>query len=91
MIVHKWVLDRSSLMEVLVMSRRRHGSKPTIALWMLVAVADVAILVATGGMVALVLIMASLAVVAGGVFAGRQLIAQQRTQKGREAVARRRA
>lgn len=56
------------------MSCRRHGSKPTIALWMLVAIADVAILVATGGLVALVLIVASLAVVAGGLVAARQLL-----------------
>lgn len=73
------------------MSCRRHGSKPTIALWMLVAVADVALLVATGGMVALVLILATLAVVAGGVVAGRQLMAQSRARKSAEVVARRRA
>ena len=31
------------------MNRRRHGTKPTLALWMLVAAADVALLVATVG------------------------------------------
>lgn len=36
------------------MSYRRHGSKPTIALWMLVAVADVALVVASAGIVALI-------------------------------------
>ncbi|MEU4237880.1 hypothetical protein [Actinoplanes sp. NPDC026619] len=79
------------------MSRRRHGKKPTIALWMLVAVADVALLVATGGLVALVLIAASLAIIAGGFVAGRQLLAQQKSnplavaQKERADSARRRA
>ncbi|GIF24466.1 hypothetical protein Ate02nite_71960 [Paractinoplanes tereljensis] len=59
------------------MNRRPHGRKPTIALWMLVAVADVAILVATGGLVALVLILASLAVIAGGFLAARQMLASK--------------
>jgi hypothetical protein len=59
------------------MNCRPHGRKPTIALWMLVAIADVAILVATGGLVALVLIVASLAVLAGGFVAVRQLLAQK--------------
>jgi uncharacterized protein YneF (UPF0154 family) len=73
------------------MNRRRHGSKPTIALWMLVAVADVAILAATGGLVALVLIVATLAVIAGGVFAARQLGAQKLQQEPRLLVAQQKA
>jgi uncharacterized protein YneF (UPF0154 family) len=73
------------------MNRRRHGSKPTIALWMLVAVADVAILAATGGLVALVLIAATLAVIAGGVFAARQLGAQKLQQEPRLLVAQQKA
>jgi hypothetical protein len=93
----KWVLDRIPQMEVLVMSCRRHGSKPKIALWMLVAVADVALLVAAGGLVAMLLVAASLLIVVGGFVAGRQLLAQPESSpltvvpKKGEAVARRRA
>ncbi|GAA0417128.1 hypothetical protein Aca07nite_08000 [Actinoplanes capillaceus] len=55
------------------MNCRRHGSKPTIALWMLVAVADVAILASTG-LLAILLVLTALAVVVGvGVVAARSL------------------
>jgi hypothetical protein len=69
---------------------------PSIALWMLVAVADVAILVAAGGLLVTLLVVAALVVVAGGVVAARLLA--QRTpapvpvrQRPVEAQARRRA
>jgi hypothetical protein len=77
------------------MSCRPHGRKPTIALWMLVAVADLAILVATTGLATILLVLTGLAVLAAGVVAARLLLAQQRTpapvrQRSAEAVARRR-
>lgn len=43
------------------MNCRRHGSKPTIALWMLVAAADIGLLVAATGVVTMLLIAAALA------------------------------
>ncbi|MFD0519939.1 hypothetical protein [Paractinoplanes durhamensis] len=52
---------------------------------MLVAVADAAILIATGGLVALVLIVATLAIVAGVVFAARQLATQQKLTRSKVA------
>ena len=73
------------------MNCRRHGSKPTMALWMLVAIADVALLVAAGGLAALVLIVASLAVLAGGVVAARQLIAPRKVTNAVTSRDRRRA
>jgi hypothetical protein len=71
------------------MNCRRHGSKPTLALWMLVAVADVAILAAAAGPLALALSVVGLMAVAAVFLAVRM-------QPGRaapkpEAVARRRA
>ena len=71
------------------MNCRRHGSKPTIALWMLVAVADLAILVAATGFVTVFLALAALAVVAGGVVAVRSLRRPQ--PEPVKVVARRRA
>ncbi|MGK5679229.1 hypothetical protein [Actinoplanes sp. URMC 104] len=71
------------------MSCRRHGRKPTLALWMLVAVADLAILAAATGVLAMVAIVALLAVFAGGVYAARQLT--KRAEAPAEAVVRRRA
>lgn len=54
------------------MNRRRQGRKPTVALWMLVALADVAIIVASAGLLTLLLVVAALAViVAGGIYAVR--------------------
>lgn len=71
------------------MNCRRHGSKPTIALWMLVAVADVAILIAAVGLVTVLLVAAGLVTVAG-VGAGL-LLANRRDATRAEAVVRRRA
>ena len=68
---------------------RRHGSRPTIALWMLVAIADFALVVATAG--ALVVTMAVLsALLLAGVVAGARLV-QRRTVPQQESVFRRRA
>jgi hypothetical protein len=56
------------------MNCRRHGRKPTIALWMLVAVADVAIIMASTGLLAALLLLTALAVIiGGGVYAARAL------------------
>lgn len=71
------------------MNCRRHGSKPTIALWMVIAVADLAILVAATGALTMVLILAGLVALAGGVVATRSLL--RRSADATEAVVRRRA
>ncbi len=55
------------------MNCRRHGSKPTIALWMLIAAADVALLAATAGPVLVLLIVVSVLTVGGAFIAGRML------------------
>ena len=49
------------------MNCRRHGSKPTLALWMLVAVADVFLLVAAAGPLIVLLVVAGLLTVGGAV------------------------
>jgi hypothetical protein len=77
------------------MNCRRHGGKPTIALWMLVAVADLAILVATTSLATILLVLAGLVVLAAGVAAARLFLTSQRTpapvrRRPAEAVARRR-
>jgi len=71
------------------MNCRRHGRKPTLALWMLVAAADVAILVAAAGLFTVLLVLAGLATVAGAV-AGTVMLARRDTTRT-EAVVRRRA
>jgi hypothetical protein len=72
------------------MNCRRHGGKPTIALWMLVAVADVAIIMASTGLLAALLLLTALAVIIiGGVYAARAL-GNSRPQPAK-AVVRRRA
>ncbi|HEX5205898.1 MAG TPA: hypothetical protein VFW27_38715 [Actinoplanes sp.] len=71
------------------MNCRRHGSKPTIALWMLVAVADLAILVAATGVVTMLLIVAGLLALGGGVVASRSLF--RPPAQPAKVVARRRA
>ena len=71
------------------MNCRRYGSKPTIALWMLVAVADVALLVAAAGVLTVLLVVAGLTVVAGGALAVRNL--SRRDPEAAKAVVRRRA
>jgi|tagenome__1003787_1003787.scaffolds.fasta_scaffold20791184_3 hypothetical protein len=49
------------------MSCRSHATKPAIALWVLVALADLALLVATVGVLTVVLAVAGAAVVAAAV------------------------
>ncbi|MEV0902201.1 hypothetical protein [Actinoplanes sp. NPDC049802] len=72
------------------MNCRRHGSKPTIALWMLVAVADVAIIVASTGLLAVLLVVTALALITGvGVVAARSLARPE--PEPAKVVARRRA
>ena len=73
------------------MNCRRHGGKPALGLWMLVAVADLAILTAATGVLVMVSIIALLAVVAGGVVAARSLGATRRPDTAADAVVRRRA
>ena len=71
------------------MNCRRHGRKPTLALWMLVAVADVAILIAAAGLLTVLLVLAGLVTV-GGAVAGTVMLARRGTTRT-EAVVRRRA
>lgn len=72
------------------MNCRRRGSKPTIALWMLVAAADVAIIVASTGLLALLLVLTALTLLTVvGVSAARSL-ARPEPQPAK-VVARRRA
>ncbi len=55
------------------MNCRRHGSKPTIALWMLIAAADVALLAATAGPLLVLLLTLAALTVAGAFVAVRML------------------
>ncbi|MEU4618811.1 hypothetical protein AB0G04_02370 [Actinoplanes sp. NPDC023801] len=72
------------------MNCRRHGSKPTIGLWMLVAAADVAIIMASTGLLTALLVLTALAVIiTGGVYAARSL--GSREPQPAKAVVRRRA
>ena len=71
------------------MNCRRHGSKPTIALWMLIALADLGILVTAIGAVTALLILAGLLAVAGGVVAAQAFFL--RSADAGKAVARPRA
>jgi len=60
------------------MNCRRHGSKPTIALWMLVALADVMIIVASTGLLAIMLVLTALTLLTVvGVRAARSLTAPE--------------
>ena len=62
---------------------------PTLALWMVVAVVDVALLAAAAGPAVTVLVVAGLVIVAGG-FAGMRLI-NRRAPETAKAAARKRA
>ena len=68
---------------------RRHGSKPTLALWMLVALADVALLVAAAGVLAVLVAVFGAVILAGGFVALRFL--QRRPADQPESALRRRA
>ncbi|WFE26749.1 hypothetical protein O7623_26265 [Solwaraspora sp. WMMD791] len=56
------------------MSNRRRIVKPSLALWMLVALADVALLVASVGLLTVLLVVAGVAAVAGAAVGASQLI-----------------
>ena len=71
------------------MNCRRHATKPTLALWMLVAVADVALLAAAVGPLIVLLCLAGLVTAAGSVLGLRML--SRRTDTNTEVAARRRA
>ena len=71
------------------MISRRHGSKPTLALWMLVAVADIAIIVVSTGLLTFLLVLVALGVIASGVVALRSM--DRADTEPAKAVARRRA
>jgi hypothetical protein len=73
------------------MKGRSHGGKPALALWMLVAVADLVILAAAAGPRLMLSIVASLTVLAGGVIAARLLLTKRVTPAPIESVVRRRA
>jgi hypothetical protein len=80
-----------------LMSCRRHGSKPTIGLWMLIAVADVAILAAAAGPLIVLLVIAGLMLLASAVLGMRMLTRRDTVQTDSttrsmaEAMVRRRA
>ena len=67
------------------MNRRRHAAKPSLALWMLVAAADVALLAAAVGPLIVLLCLAGLATVAGS------LLVSRRSDTNTEVAVRRRA
>ena len=69
------------------MNCRRHGRKPTIALWMLVAVADLALLAAAAGPLLTLLVIVGLITLVGAV-AGTRMITRR---EAADTVARRRA
>jgi hypothetical protein len=69
------------------MNCRRHGRKPTIALWMLVAVVDLALLAAAAGPLLTLLVIVGLITLVGAV-AGIRMITRRETA---DTVARRRA
>jgi hypothetical protein len=83
------------------MSCRPYGSKSTIAFWMIVAIADAAMLVAAAGPAVMLLVVAGLALLAGAVVAVRRLtrdrvpapfrLTAQRSVSTTQAVGRRRA
>jgi hypothetical protein len=68
---------------------RRHGSRPTIALWMLVAIADVALVVATASALVVMMVLAGAMIVAGAIAGG--LMLQRRAVPQQDSVLRRRA
>jgi hypothetical protein len=71
------------------MNGRRHAKKPTLALWMLVAVADIALIAAAIGPLVVLLSLVGLVLVAGSLLGTRMLT--RRAGSNTEVVARRRA
>ena len=62
-----------------------------MALWMLVALADLAILAAAAGVLVTISVLVALAVLAGGVVAVRPLLTKRATPVPAKSVVRRRA
>jgi hypothetical protein len=71
------------------MNCRRYGRKSTIAFWMLIAIADSAMLVGSAGAAVMISIFVALALVAGAVVAVRTLT--RRSVPATGTVVRRRA
>lgn len=71
------------------MNCRRRGKKSTIAFWMLIAIADAAMLFAAAGAAVMISIFAALALVAGGVVVARTMT--RRSVPATRVVVRRRA
>ena len=71
------------------MKRRRNAVKPTLALWMLVAVADIFLLAAAAGPLVVMLCVAAFVLV-GGAFLGSRMLAR-RAEPNTEVAVRRRA
>ncbi len=67
------------------MNCRRHGSKPTIALWMIIAAADVALLAAAAGPV-LVLLVTLAALTVGGAYVAVRMLGRATDAKTQVAV-----
>jgi hypothetical protein len=67
-------------------SYRNHAAKPTAALWMLVAVADVALVLASAGTVALVALASVSAVTVAGIGTWRYLRREATTAPHRRRV-----
>jgi hypothetical protein len=65
------------------MNCRRHGSKPAFALWMLIAVADVALLASAAGPVVTVLVAGALTTVLAGIAGTRMLASRENVQPAR--------
>jgi hypothetical protein len=70
------------------MNNSRYGSKPKIALWMLVAVADVALLAAAAGPLLIMLLIAGLVIV-GGTVAGMRMAGRRQPGTAKVASTRR--
>ncbi|WP_250027749.1 hypothetical protein [Paractinoplanes maris] len=73
------------------MTGRPHGRRPALALWMLVAVADLVLLAAAAGPMVMFSIVASLTVLAGAVLAARLLLTKRAAPARSDMVLRRRA
>ena len=66
---------------------RRHGSKPTLALWMIVAVADVTLLAAAAGPLVTTLIAGTLVLAVGAFVAMRTMTRRSPAHRDVMAVA----
>lgn len=72
------------------MKSRPHGRKPTLALWVLVAVADLVVFVATAGLLTVLLVLAGLVTVSVvvGVMLRHRRTTRDATRRMAAAVAR---